>query len=41
MLLRCLKLKEPIKRFNWRLRDDALDDDVDYSPLTDRLLEDD
>jgi hypothetical protein len=41
MLLRCLELKEPIKRFNRRLRDDALDDDVNYSLLTDRLLEDD
>jgi hypothetical protein len=41
MLLRCIKLKEPIKRFNQRLRDNALDDDVDYSPLTDRLSEDD
>ena len=41
MLLRCLELKEPIKRFNQRLRDDALDNDVDYSPLTDRLSEDD
>jgi hypothetical protein len=41
MLLCCLELKEPIKRFNRRLRDDARDDDVDYSPLTDQLSEDD
>jgi hypothetical protein len=41
MLLRCLELKEPIKRFNRRLQDDALDDDVNYSPLTNRLSEDD
>jgi hypothetical protein len=41
MLLRCLELKEPIKRFNRQLRDDVLNDNVDYSPLTDRLSEDD
>jgi hypothetical protein len=49
MLLRCLQLKDPIKRFIWRLweeakannNDDDLEHNRDYSPLTDRILDND
>jgi hypothetical protein len=47
MLLRCLELKEAIKRFIRRLWDKDDDntsdasDDLDYSPLTDKLTDDD
>jgi hypothetical protein len=42
MMLRCLELQEPIKLFIHKLRaDESLaEDDMDYSPLTDRLTDD-
>jgi hypothetical protein len=42
MLLRCLELKEPIKRFMWKLQrvKDENNNDVDYNPLTDCLTDD-
>ncbi|KAF1938392.1 hypothetical protein EJ02DRAFT_383788, partial [Clathrospora elynae] len=41
MLLRCLELKEPIKRFMRKLqRVEDDNDDVDYNPLTDCLTND-
>jgi hypothetical protein len=42
MMLRCLELQEPIKRFIHKLRADEsfAEDDIDYSPFTDRLTDD-
>jgi hypothetical protein len=42
MLLRCYELRQYINRFIRRLaRNEAADDDLDYSPLTDTITEDD
>jgi hypothetical protein len=42
MLLRCYELRQYINRFiRWLASHEAADDDLDYSPLTDTITEDD